>query len=194
MNQTFHGVTPNPAFDPAPSGRWTLRDKAAQRRSPLRERAGDHTMPKQVHFIAGLLAMLTIATFFLSTVIVELFGTPEAMATLKALIVMPGLFILVPAIAATGGSGFFLSKSRQGRLIETKKKRMPFIAANGLLVLIPCAIFLNRWAAAGSFDSTFYLVQGLELFAGATNLTLMGLNIRDGLRMSGRFRVAQNAR
>jgi hypothetical protein len=26
----------NPAVDPAPSGRWTLRDKAAQRRSPLR--------------------------------------------------------------------------------------------------------------------------------------------------------------
>ena len=29
-------LRPNPAVDPAPSGRWTLRDKAAQRRSPLR--------------------------------------------------------------------------------------------------------------------------------------------------------------
>ena len=150
-------------------------------------------MPKQVHFIAGLLATLTIATFFLSTVIVELFGSPEAVATVKALIVMPGLFILVPAIAATGGSGFFLSKSRQGRLVETKKRRMPFIAVNGLLVLIPCAIFLNRWASAGSFDSTFYLVQSLELLAGVVNLTLMGLNIRDGLKMTGRFR-GQNVR
>jgi len=145
-------------------------------------------MQKQVHFIAGLVATLTIATFFLSTVIVELFGSPESVATVKALIVMPGLFVLVPAIAATGGSGFFMSKSRQGRLIENKKKRMPFIAANGLLVLIPCAIFLNRLASAGVFDTTFYLVQVLELLAGAVNLTLMGLNIRDGLRMSGRFR------
>ena len=59
--------------------------------------------------------------------------------------------------------------------------------------VIPCAVFLNRWASAGTFDSTFYLVQGLELLAGAVNLTLMGLNIRDGLKMSGRFRV-QNAR
>jgi Na+/H+ antiporter NhaA len=100
---------------------------------------------------------------------------------------MPGLFVLVPAIAATGGSGFFMSKSRQGQLVETKKKRMPFIAANGLLVLIPCAIFLNRWAAAGAFDNTFYVVQAFELLAGAVNLTLMGLNIRDGLKMSGRF-------
>lgn len=113
-------------------------------------------MPKQVHFIAGLLATMTIASFFISTVIVELFGSHEAVAAVKALIVMPSLFILVPAIAATGGSGFYLSKSRQGRLVETKKKRMPFIAVNGLLVLIPCAIFLNRWAAAGTFDTTFY--------------------------------------
>jgi len=152
-------------------------------------------MPKQIHFIAALLATLTIAAFFSSTVAVELFGSPEAVATVKALIVMPGLFILVPAIAATGGSGFFLSKSRQGRLVETKKKRMPFIAANGLLVLMPCAIFLNRWASAGTFDTTFYMVQSVELLAGAMNLTLMGLNIRDGLRMSGRFRKqAANAR
>lgn len=34
-------------------------------------------MPKQVHFIAGLLATLTIATFFISTVLAELFGSPE---------------------------------------------------------------------------------------------------------------------
>ncbi len=145
-------------------------------------------MPKKVHSIAGLLATLTIATFFLFTVLVELFGSHEAVASVKSLIVLPGLFILVPAIAATGGSGFFLSKSHHGRLVETKKKRMPFIAANGLLVLIPCAVSLDRWAAAGAFDSTFYLVQGLELLAGAVNLTLMGLNIRDGLRLSGRFR------
>ena len=148
-------------------------------------------MPKKAHFIAGLLATLTIATFFLSTVIVELFGSHEAVAIVKSLIVMPGLFILVPAIAATGGSGFALSKSRQGRLVEAKKKRMPFIAANGLLVLLPSAIFLDRWASAGSFDTAFYLVQGVELLAGAVNFTLMGLNIRDGINMSGRFRAAQ---
>lgn len=148
-------------------------------------------MPKKIHLIAGLLATLTIATFFLSTLGVELFGTHETVAMVKAWIVMPGLFILVPAIAATGGSGMFLSKSRQGRLVEAKKKRMPFIAANGLLVMIPCAIVLNRWAAAGTFDTTFYVVQALELLVGAVNLTLMGMNIRDGIKMSGRLRATQ---
>jgi len=146
-------------------------------------------MPKKAHLIAGLLATLTITTFFLSTILVELFASHEAVATVKKLIAFPGLFILVPAIAATGGSGFYLSKSRQGRLVDAKKKRMPFIAANGLLVLIPCAIFLNRMAAAAQFDTTFYAVQAIELLAGAVNLALMSLNIRDGLKMSGRFRA-----
>ena len=147
----------------------------------------ENWLPKQLHLAAGLLATLTIATFSLGTLAVELFGSHDTVAA-KALIVMPGLLILVPAIAAAGGSGFFLSRSRQGRLVAAKKKRMPLIAANGLLVLVPCAIVLNRWAAAGAFDAMFYAVQALELVAGAVNLTLMGLNIRDGLTMSGRLR------
>lgn len=75
-------------------------------------------MKQNIHFIAGILATLTIATFFTSTIAVELFGSHDAVATVKSLIVIPGLFILVPAIAATGGSGFALSKSRQGGLFR----------------------------------------------------------------------------
>lgn len=52
---------------------------------------------------------------------------------------------------------------------------------------------LNRWAAASSFDSAFYVVQTIELVAGATNLVLMGLNARDGLRMAGRLRSSATA-
>ncbi|MEO8652939.1 MAG: hypothetical protein ABI409_02325 [Ramlibacter sp.] len=137
-----------------------------------------------------MLAPLCIATFFLSTIVVELFGSPQAVAQLKSLIVTPGLWILIPAIATAGGSGMFLPRSRRGRLVDAKKKRIPFIAANGLLVLVPCAVCLDRWAAAGTFDATFYGVQAIELIAGAINLTLMGLNVRDGLRMGGRLRTS----
>jgi hypothetical protein len=35
----------------------------------------------------------------------------------------------------------------------------------------------------------FYVVQAIELIAGATNFVLMGLNVRDGLRMAGRLRA-----
>jgi len=147
-------------------------------------------MPKRVHLVAGLLAPLCIATFFLSTVLTELFGSHAAVAQLKSLIVAPGLWILIPALAAAGGSGMFLARSRTGRLVDAKRRRVPFIAANGMLMLVPCAIVLSRWAAAGSFDATFYAVQAVELIAGAANLTLMGLNVRDGLRLAGRLRRA----
>ena len=145
-------------------------------------------MKSKIHFIAAIIATLCIATFFSSTILVELFGSAESVAKIKSLIVTPGLFILIPTMAMVGGTGFALSKNRVGGLISDKKKRMPFIAANGLLVLMPCAIFLNNWAAVGSFDSTFYIVQGIELLAGAINLTLMGMNMRDGLKMTGKLR------
>lgn len=144
-------------------------------------------MKPLIHRIAALIAMLTIATFFSSTLVVELFGSQQSITMVKALIVMPGLFILIPAIAITGASGFALSKTHHGRLVERKMRRMPFIALNGLFILLPSAIYLNRWAAAGSFDMEFYIVQGLELTAGAINLILMGLNMRDGLKVAGKL-------
>ncbi len=147
-------------------------------------------MPKIIHRIGGFVAPFCIVLFWTSTVFVELFGLPATVAQLKSLIVTPGLWILIPATAMAGGSGMFMSRSRPGRLVDTKKKRMPFIAANGLLVLVPCAMMLHRWAAAGSFDTMFYIVQAIELIAGPINLVLMALNLRDGLRMAGRLRVS----
>jgi hypothetical protein len=150
-------------------------------------------MPKRAHLIAGILAPLCLVTFFLSTVLTELFGLHAAVAQLKSLIVSPGLWIMIPAMAVAGGSGMFLGRLRKGRLVDGKRKRMPFIAANGLLVLVPCAIALNRLAAAGTFDTAFYAVQVVELVAGSINFALMGLNVRDGLRMAGRLRPAKPA-
>jgi hypothetical protein len=62
---------------------------------------------------------------------------------------------------------------------------MPIIAANDILVLIPSALFLASKARAAEFDASFYAVQALELVAGAANIALLGLNLRDGLRMKG---------
>ena len=68
-------------------------------------------MPKFAHRIAGILAPLCIATFFLSTILVELFGSHTTVAQLKSLIVTPGLWILIPAMAAAGGSGMLQRQS-----------------------------------------------------------------------------------
>jgi hypothetical protein len=144
---------------------------------------------KIVHPVAGALALLTIATFWLSTALSELFASGAAVIAVK--IAIPwGFLLLIPALAAVGGSGFALAKGRRGGVIGTKIKRMPMIAANGILVLIPAALFLASKARAAEFDTSFYAVQALELVAGAANLTLLGLNMRDGLRMKGRLRRA----
>ncbi|MBT0624406.1 hypothetical protein KIH32_10850 [Pseudomonas fluorescens] len=140
-------------------------------------------MLKRLHLTASLLVLLCIATFFLSTLLSETMGTHSSVAQIKNLIVSPGLWVLIPAMILAGASGTFLSRTRWGRLVDSKKKRMPFIAANGLIVLVPCALALNIWASAGIFDARFYMVQLIELIAGATNLVLMGLNARDGLRL-----------
>jgi hypothetical protein len=144
-------------------------------------------MKTRLHLVAAIVAFLMILLFFTSTVVVEISGSREAIATVKRLIVF-GLFILVPAIAVTGATGFLLSKSHAGDLVQAKKKRMPFIGANGLLVLVPAAIYLNHLSGAGDFGSGFVAIQSLELLAGATNLTLMGMNLRDGMRLTGRLR------
>jgi hypothetical protein len=47
------------------------------------------------------------------------------------------------------------------------------------------ALFLAYKATAVEFDASFYAVQALELAAGAVNITLLGFNLRDGLRMKG---------
>ena len=86
----------------------------------------------------------------------------------------------------TAGTGFAIGGKGRHPLLISKRKRMPFIAANGLLILVPSAIFLSMRAQAGMFDGVFYAIQAVELVAGAVNLSLIGLNIRDGLRLSHR--------
>ena len=143
-----------------------------------------------IHGTAGGLAMLTIATFWTSTLLSELFMGQEAVAAVKHAIAYYGLIPLVMLMAATGGSGVAFAKGRQGRLVDGKKKRMQKIGAIGLLVMIPCALFLNSKAAAGEFDTTFYAVQVLELAVGVLQLTLLGRSFRDGLKLAGRLRAS----
>src|SRR5579863_7538051 len=144
-------------------------------------------MTKFIHPMAGMLALLTIAAFWLSTALTELFASYSAVTAVKTAIPW-GFLLLIPALAAAGGSGVILAKGRRTGLLGAKLKRMPIIAANGVLVLIPSALYLASKATAGEFDAAFYAVQALELAAGAANVTLLALNMRDGLKMAGWLR------
>jgi hypothetical protein len=52
-------------------------------------------------------------------------------------------------------------------------RRSSACRANGVLVLIPSALFLASKAGAAEFDTGFYAVQALELAAGAVNIALV---------------------
>ena len=143
-------------------------------------------MKSKIHKIASILATVCIATFFTSTVVVELFGTEEMIVHVKKLIVMPGIVILTIMMAITGATGFALAKDRKGRVIERKKRRMPIVAITGVFILIPAAIYLSIWASAGLFDTKFYILQTIEFIAGISNLTLMIKNIQDGRKLVGK--------
>jgi len=144
-------------------------------------------MKKRIHAIAGGIGFLMIFLFWTSTAFSELFASHETIAAVKDLI-LNGMFVLIPAMAIVGGSGIAMGRRRKDAPARAKKKRMPIIALNGLLILLPAAWFLAGKAAAREFDNIFYIVQVVELIAGAANLTMMGLNIRDGLKMTGKIK------
>ncbi|MGJ3262220.1 MAG: hypothetical protein ACFE0R_03205 [Salinarimonas sp.] len=146
----------------------------------------------RIHAAAASLALVAILAFWTSSIVVELAGSPAAIAAVKRAVLW-GLALLIPALAIAGATGMRLGGKATGGLAAAKKRRMPFIAMNGILVLVPCAVALDRLAADGSFGSLFYALQGLELVAGAVNIALLSLNMRDGLTMTGRLHPARRA-
>ncbi|GAA3469465.1 hypothetical protein [Nonomuraea roseola] len=140
-------------------------------------------MLRQLHPLAGLAGFLTLLTSWISTVLVELFGSHELVVTVKQAIPW-GLIVLIPALALTGASGFSIAGNRSGARIDGKRRRMLVIAGLGLLVLTPSAFYLS---AGTPFTTAFVLVQAVELLVGAVSLTLMAMSVRDGFELSGRF-------
>lgn len=147
----------------------------------------------RLHAFAGILAFAIIAAFLVASAAVELRGTPQTVASVKTTVAW-ALTILVPALMAAGLTGFLMAGPQPRGRAATKLARMRVVAANGLLILVPSAIFLAVKAGAGEFDAVFAAVQGVEFLAGGANLVLMGLNIRDGLAMAGRLGRARPAR
>ncbi|MDN5852596.1 MAG: hypothetical protein L0K86_07085 [Actinomycetia bacterium] len=144
----------------------------------------------RLHLVAALIGFAVILTFWLGSAIVELFGSHEAVMTVKQTIPW-GLLLLVPALATTGATGYRMSRGTTDPTVRTKLRRMQAIAAIGLLVLVPCVLYLGAVADRGLFDRSFWTVQTIELVAGAANVALMSANLRDGLRLTGRITASR---
>ncbi len=139
-----------------------------------------------VHPVAGGLALLTMLAFWTSTVAVELAGERDDIVAVKHAI-MWGLLVLVPALAATGGTGFVRAGRSKNTRILAKKRRMQVVVPVGIMVLVPCVLYLGTTTTAAGLGTYFHEVQAVELVVGAVNITLMSLNVRDGLRLTRRF-------
>ena len=174
-------------------------------------------MIRKVHPVAGIIGFVTILAFWLSSAGSELLGDPELIREVKRGIVWGLIVLIpaLAMTGATGfrllqfqekwnpvfrpelqrkdspdrrsfSEVDWGGKAKAGPALA-KTRRMPVIAANGLLVLVPCAVALDHLAQAGDVGTLFYAVQAVELAAGAFNLALMGLSIRGGLRLTGRI-------
>ena len=151
-------------------------------------------MKTRIHAAAGAVALITVSAFWLSTATVELLGDTAAITMVKKSVLV-GMAVLIPAMIIAGASGFSLGKGWKSPVVARKKWRMRIIAANGLLVLVPSAFLLSSFATAGRFDNLFTIVQAIELLAGATNIALLSLNMRDGLSLRRKpVRLAAQAR
>jgi hypothetical protein len=139
------------------------------------------------HRAAGALALVTLALFQISTAVSETALSHDSVVAVKRMIVW-GLLPLILCLAATGASGATIARKPFAGLVRVKLRRMKIAAANGLLILAPAALYLYTKATAGEFDMTFYAVQGLEIVAGLLNVTMLSLNMRDGLMMTRKKR------
>ena len=136
----------------------------------------------KLHAFCGALGLLLIGGFLLSTVGAELSGSVAWVVAVKTWILhlIPVLVIL---LGCAGAAGNHIARGWKSKDVDWKRLRMAVAGFNGVFVLIPCAFTLQAWAEAGEFTWRFYGVQGIELLAGAGNIVLLSLNLRDGLRL-----------
>ena len=137
---------------------------------------------RRVHLAASTGALLIVVSFLGATIAVETVGAEPDVAAVKHWIAR-ALVVFVPVVAVAGITGRWLAGRSRGPVVSRKFRRMQLIAGTGILVLLPSALTLDHLAGEGRFDAAFAVVQTLELLAGASNVTLLALNFRDGMRM-----------
>ncbi len=141
-----------------------------------------------LHAVAGVVGFLLALTFVTSTVVSLSIQNMQAVAIVKTAI-FGGMFALILALLGAGASGVSLLGKRTDSLALTKQRRGPIAFMTSFFVLLPSATFL-WWRASGSpLDTLFYVVQAVELAGSSVVLTMIGLNIRDGLALRGRIGV-----
>mgnify|MGYP003402904894 FL=1 len=140
----------------------------------------------RIHLVATIIAVVTIATFFTISLIAEIRGDQVFIKAIKALILyaLPLMIFAMPCLAITGNK---LAGKSKNALVEIKKKRMKFVMLNGI-ILVSLAIFLYYRSHFQSIDGVFLTFQIAEFVFGLTNLSMIILNARNGMQLSGKLK------
>lgn len=137
-----------------------------------------------VHVGATIVAMLTILTFFSLSLFAEIQGEVQFIKQVKAFILyaLPVMIITMPVLKITGDK---LAGKAKNSIILVKQKRMKGMIINGM-GLILLAVFLYCRSHFYPLDKVFLLAQMVEFILGLGNLTLLILNAKGGMQLSGK--------
>lgn len=140
----------------------------------------------RTHFIATIVAAITILTFFSFSLIAEIKGDVEFIKSVKAFILyaLPIMILAMPMLKITGDK---LAGKSTNSIVLVKKKRMKLMMLNGI-GLISLAVFLYYRSHFHTIDNVFLIAQIAEFGFGLCNLTLIALNTKSGMELSGKLK------
>jgi len=137
----------------------------------------------RIHLCAAVGALALITTFLVSSAVTDLAGNGADVHSLRQWIVF-ALPVLIGCLAAAALTGRRLARKSKAPAIRRKQRRMQVVAALGIVVLVPCALILDVLTASASASAVVTGLELTEMLAGALNLTLLLLNVRDGRGLS----------
>lgn len=134
---------------------------------------------KSIYRLASTTAFLMIMFFMTSSLLSEFIGDPRIIASVKKTIFysLPMLIVCMISTAISSKKMAALYPNLPYDLVRTK--RIKLISLNGIVSLAPLATTLNYFAQHSRLDSTFYLLQILEIICGAINIYLLSKIIID---------------
>jgi len=137
------------------------------------------------HALFGGLSLLLVFSALAASLIAELWYSQGVISEVNEL-VFQGMLLLLVILGCTAALGLSLGRTRQGRIVQTKKKRMFWILAITILALLPSTYLLNTYVRNEQFDLLYVLPQSIEYVFDVIVLILLGLNFRDGSKLVGR--------
>lgn len=127
---------------------------------------------KLLNRIASITAFLMIICFMTSSLVSEFIGDHILIAAVKRTILY-ALLLLIICMILTAISERKLTILYPNNFYELRRvRRIKWIGLNGAIFLTPLAIVLNYLAQNDRIDTTFYLLQFLEITCGLINIFL----------------------